>query len=75
MRKLSELNAGEKAIVRRIEADGELKQRLFSLGLRRGSELQIKAISMAKSTMEVEVGSTLLALRYEEAGHIGVECL
>jgi ferrous iron transport protein A len=70
---LSEMNAGENAIVTLIEADGELKQRLFSLGLRRGSHLKIKATSIAKSTMEIEVGSTLLALRFEEAKYIGVQ--
>jgi len=70
---LSEMNAGENAIVTLIEADGELKQRLFSFGLRKGSHLKIKATSIAKSTMEIEVGSTLLALRFEEAKHIGVQ--
>lgn len=70
---LSEMNAGDNAVVTRIEADGELKQRLFSLGLRKGSHLNIKATSIAKSTMEIEVGSTLLALRFEEAKRIGVQ--
>ena len=70
---LSEMNAGEMAIVTLIEADGELKQRLFSFGLRKGSHLKIKATSIAKSTMEIEEGSTLLALRFEEAKHIGVQ--
>ena len=70
---LSEMIAGENAIVTLIEADGELKQRLFSFGLRKGSHLKIKATSIAKSTMEIEVGSTLLALRFEEAKHIGVQ--
>ncbi|KFL35011.1 MULTISPECIES: FeoA family protein [unclassified Sulfurospirillum] len=70
---LSEMNAGDKAIVTRVVADGELKQRLFSLGLHKGSHLQIKATSIAKSTMEIEVGSTLLALRFEEAKSIGVQ--
>ena len=70
---LAEMNAGEKAVVTRIDADGELKQRLFSFGLRKGSQLKIKATSIAKSTMEVEVGSTLLALRFEEAKRIGVQ--
>ena len=75
MRALSDMNAGEKGIVKKINADGELKQRLFSLGLRKGSTIQIKATSMAKSTMEVEVGTTLIALRYEEAKLIQVEPL
>lgn len=70
---LSEMNAGDNAVVTCIEADGELKQRLFSLGLRKGSHLNIKATSIAKSTMEIEVGSTLLALRFEEAKRIGVQ--
>ena len=73
MTTLSEMNAGENAVVTHIEADGELKQRLFSFGLRRGSQLKIKATSIAKSTMEIEVGSTLIALRYEEAKRIGVQ--
>jgi len=70
---LAEMNAGEEAVVTRIDADGELKQRLFSFGLRKGSHLKIKAMSIAKSTMEIEVGSTLLALRFEEAKRIGVQ--
>jgi len=73
MTTLSEMNAGENAVVTHIEADGELKQRLFSFGLRKGSQLKIKATSIAKSTMEIEVGSTLLALRFEEAKRIEVQ--
>ncbi len=73
MIKLSQMNAGDKAVVVRIGANEELKQRFFSLGLHKGSQLQIKATSIAKSTMEIEVGTTLLALRYEEAKSIEVE--
>ena len=70
---LSEMNPGEQGIVSKIDAQGELKQRLFSLGLRKGSQIKMKASSIAKSTLEVEVGSTLLALRYEEAKMIQVK--
>ena len=73
MMKLSQMNAGDKAVVIRIDANDELKQRFFSLGLHKGSELQIKATSIAKSTMEIEVGTTLLALRFEEAKSIEVQ--
>ncbi|MBN1839807.1 MAG: ferrous iron transport protein A [Campylobacterales bacterium] len=69
---LSEMNPGEQGIVSKIDAQGELKQRLFSLGLRKGSQIKMKASSISKSTLEVEVGSTLLALRYEEAKMIQV---
>ena len=73
MIKLSQMNAGDKAVVIRIDANDELKQRFFSLGLHKGSELQIKATSIAKSTMEIEIGTTLLALRFEEAKSIEVQ--
>jgi ferrous iron transport protein A len=73
MIKLSQMNTGDKAVVVRIDANEELKQRFFSLGLHKGSQLQIKATSIAKSTMEIEVGTTLLALRYEEAKSIEVQ--
>jgi len=73
MKTLADMNASQIAVVTKVKATGELKQRLFSFGLRKGSILKIKATSMGKSTMEVEIGATLLALRYEEAKSIEVE--
>ena len=70
---LSQMNALDEATVVKIDADGELKQRLISFGLRKGSHVKVKAISIGKSTIEVEVGSTRMALRYSEAERIGVE--
>ncbi len=70
MKTLADMSAGEMAVVIKIDAKDELKQRLFSFGLRKNSVLKIKATSMAKSTMEIEIGSTLIALRYEEAKSI-----
>lgn len=73
MKTLADMIAGETAVVLKINAKDELKQRLFSFGLRKNSEVKIKATSMAKSTMEIEIGTMLLALRYEEAKAILVE--
>lgn len=70
---LSQMNAHEEGIVHKINADGELKQRLFSLGLRRGSHVKVKATSIGKSTIEIEIGTTLMALRYSEAENIEVK--
>jgi ferrous iron transport protein A len=69
---LSQMSRGEEGIVSKIDAQGELKQRLFSLGLRKGSAIKMKTSSIGKSTLEIEVGSTLLALREEEAKMIHV---
>jgi ferrous iron transport protein A len=71
---LSQMSRGEEGIVSKIDAQGELKQRLFSLGLRKGSAIKMKTSSIGKSTLEIEVGSTLLALREEEAKMIHVVC-
>lgn len=70
---LSQMNALDEGTVVKIDADGELKQRLFSFGLRKGSHIKVKATSIGKSTMEIEIGTTLMALRYCEAERIEVE--
>jgi len=70
---LADLKTDEKAVVVKVKADGELKQRLASLGLRKNSNIKVKAYSLSKSTIEVEVGTAMLALRYDEAKEIEVQ--
>ncbi len=73
--RLDELHKGDRAEIVKIHADKALKDRLASFGVMRGEELAVKGCSLAKQTMEVEVGGTLLALRKEEAEKIEVEKL
>jgi len=70
---LSDLRKGMKAEIVKIEADKALRDRLTSFGVMRGEMLLVKGCSLAKQTMEIEVGSTLIALRADEAGKIAVE--
>ncbi|EIF50456.1 MULTISPECIES: FeoA family protein [Sulfurovum] len=70
---LSELHKGDKAEIIKVHADKALKDRLTSFGVMRGETLFVKGCSIAKQTMEIEVGSTLIALRADEAGKIEVE--
>ena len=70
---LSELHKGDKAEIININADKALKDRLTSFGVMRGETLVIKGCSLARQTMEIEVGSTLIALRAEEASKIEVK--
>jgi len=67
-----DLKANEKAVVTKVNADGELKQRLASLGLRKNVDIKIKTFSLRNCTIEVEVGTAMLALRCEEAKEIEV---
>ncbi len=71
--KLTELTKGDKAEIIKIHADKALKDRLNSFGVMRGEELTVKGCSIAKQTMEIEVGSTLIAVRADEADKIEVE--
>ena len=73
MLKLSEIKKGHEAVVMKVSANGELKQRLASFGLLRGANIKVIDCSLGKSTIEVKVDGTLLALRLEEAKKINVE--
>ena len=70
--KLTELTKGDKAEIIKIHADKALKDRLTSFGVMRGESLLVKGCSIAKQTMEIEVGSTLIAVRANEAEKIEV---
>jgi ferrous iron transport protein A len=70
--RLHKLHKGDRAEIIRIHADKALKDRLNSFGVMRGEELTVKGCSIGKQTMEIEVGSTLIALRAEEAEKIEV---
>jgi len=72
---LTELEKGNRAEIMNISADKALKDRLNSFGVMRGEELTIKGCSLAKQTMEIQIGSTLIALRRDEAQKIEVVLL
>jgi len=70
---LSDLRKGNRATIIKINAQKALKDRLHSFGVMRGEELTVKGCSLAKQTMEIEVGSTLIAVRADEAKMIEIE--
>ena len=70
---LIDLQKGNRATIVKIHADKVLRDRFNSFGVMRGEELTVKGCSLAKQTMEIEVGSTLIALRADEAKLIEVE--
>ena len=72
---LIDLEKGNRATIVKIHADKALKDRLNAFGVMRGEELTVKGCSLGKQTIEIEVGSTLIALRADEAKRIEVEVL
>lgn len=70
--KLDELKKGESGIILTLNCDSELKSRFYSFGMVKGAEVFIEEITMAKSTIEVKIGTTRVAIRMSEASKIEV---
>lgn len=70
---LYEVQKDESVIVKKIDDDGALKSRLFSFGISRGAQVSVVEKSLSKSTLEIRVGSTMVAMRDDEAKKILVE--
>jgi ferrous iron transport protein A len=71
--RLSDLKKNQKAVIRNLDCDIELKQRFYSFGINKNSTLIVENISFSKNTLEINVEDTFIALRMEEAKCIEVE--
>jgi len=69
---LSELHKGEQAVIASFTADKILRDRFASFGILPGEHVVVRECSLAKQTIEIDVGSTTIALRKEEADKIVV---
>lgn len=70
---LDKLNIGDRAIVKSINCENALKNRFYSFGIVRGSTISIEKITLTKSTIEIKINTTKVALRVKEASSIEVE--
>ena len=70
---LTDLEKGDTVNIIKIHATKELRDRLASFGVMRGEKLSVRSYSLGKNTIEIEVDSTLIALRADEAETIEVE--
>ena len=73
MKKLSQLETKQTAIITKIVCNNELKQRFYSFGIIKGANVVIEEVSLAKNTIALVVDDTSVALRLEEARTIEVE--
>ncbi|MDD3477012.1 MAG: FeoA family protein [Sulfurimonas sp.] len=72
-KKLSDCKKACVVRVTKLNADAELKRRLISFGVMKDVIIEVLEYAPAKSTIEIKVGSTRLALRATEADLIEVE--
>ena len=70
---LNELNVNESAIILSIDCDSVLKNRFHSFGIVKGSTIFIEGITLARSTIEIKVNNSKIAVRLSEAAAIKVE--
>lgn len=69
------LNIGEEATITAVNTNEELRSRLYSLGLSRGSQLKIESATFFGGTYCVRIDNVSnLALRRDELKLIEVEC-
>ena len=69
---LDQLKTGQRAVIRSIQGEGPLVQRLMALGLLEGSEISVVRRAIGGDPIEVEVMGYALSLRAEEARRIEV---
>ena len=71
--KLSQMQIGQSAVIKKVRADEPIKGRLFAMGIAKGNRITLLDHTLKKETFEVEVEGTRVALRKEEADAIEVE--
>ena len=70
---LDQLNIDEAAIVKSINCEPALKNRFYSFGIIKGSKVYVEKVTLTKSTIEIKINNTKVALRLTEASKIEVE--
>lgn len=70
---LDKLNIGDTAVIKAVNCENALKNRFYSFGMVKGSSVQVEEVTLTKSTMEVRVKRTMIAIRLSEASKIEIE--
>ena len=73
MRTLFNLKKDEVAIIKKITATGDLRERFISFGITKGSEIALKNCSANRENLEINIDGVYVALRKNEAQKIEVE--
>ena len=72
---LDQLKPGQQARVTAIASEGQLGQRLMSLGLLEGTDVKLLRRALGGDPIEIDVMGYALSLRKNEASQINIELL
>lgn len=70
---LDQLKPDQIAVITRIDAEGQLAQRLMSLGLLEGTRVELLRRALGGDPIEIDVMGYALSLRRAEASQIEIE--
>ncbi|AXX95804.1 MULTISPECIES: FeoA family protein [Arcobacter] len=70
---LDELKLHESGQIVAINCDSILRNRLYSFGIVKGAIVTIEGLTLTKSTIEIKINQSKIALRLSEASKIEVE--
>lgn len=73
--KLSTLQCGERAVIRFIDADESIRQRMYSMGMRAGREALLIRRGRFGGPIQIRIGSISLVLRAKDADQIDVSLM
>lgn len=71
---LDKLDIKQSAKIVAIQCDNILKNRLYSFGIVKGAIVSVEEFTLAKSTIEIKINQSKIALRVNEASKIEVCC-
>lgn len=73
MLELSKVKIGQKAIIKKINANENIKRRLLDIGLTPGTEIECSLSSPSGNPKAYFIRGTLIAIRNEDTNNIIVE--
>lgn len=72
---LNEFSVNENGKVKKIEAEGKIKRRLFDMGVTPEAEIKLKKLAPLGDPIEVTIRGYELTLRKDEANKILMEVI
>ncbi|MBR2622971.1 MAG: ferrous iron transport protein A [Clostridia bacterium] len=70
MKLLSQLDIGEKGIVKVVNGEGVVRRRLFDMGITPGAEIYLRKKAPLGDPIEITLRGYELTLRKAEASHV-----
>lgn len=73
MKTLLDMRPGQKAVVKKVHGEGNLRRRILDMGILRGAELEMIKRAPLGDPIEVKVRGYDLSLRQSESSLVEVE--